>query len=324
MNKVRHIVFVAVCVFIIPLFTSCLLLGAFWDAMSLSDSTGVSSEQNAVSNNRTTSSSSTNNIEASSAQIETFDNGAKMMYSTKKLKTEDFYITNFFIKDIDYSGFNYKIFEMMKNFISEGTAQCEVLDEEHNEIAKSITTKGEFIYCGIHDEERRFIVDTIYDKKIKQFVEYKFILTISKDAYNKYRKVQNKCKSDIESSDKNIDLCNEIIKECSHATIQKSRTIQVPYTVTERYWVAGDIGRRTNSSLGSQPATPGHWETMEYTAYRNEVEYYTVPNPNYNPTAVANAKKNLQGWESVKNAAKVTLAKLTLPFVLEVYQPCAK
>lgn len=60
MNKVRHIVFVAVCIFIIPLFTNCLLLGAFWDAMSLSDSTGVSSEQNAVSNNRTTSSSSTN------------------------------------------------------------------------------------------------------------------------------------------------------------------------------------------------------------------------------------------------------------------------
>lgn len=44
------------CVFIIPLFTSCLFLSAFWDGMSLSDSTGVSSEQNAASNNRTTSS----------------------------------------------------------------------------------------------------------------------------------------------------------------------------------------------------------------------------------------------------------------------------
>lgn len=103
---------------------------------------------------------------------------------------------------------------------------------------------------------------------------------------------------------------------CTFITSVSGRSVTQNGTIDKYY--------RTNSSFGSQAYKPGYWETWEYTAYKNEVEYYTVPNPNYNPTAVANAKKNLQGWESVKNSAKVTLAKLTLPFVLEVYQASTK
>lgn len=195
-----------------------------------------------------------------STKIETFEDGSKMMYSTKMLKKKDFYYTNFFtVESINpkFSGFDIEIFTMMKEKIANGSAKSEIAAE--NEWRKEYVKKGEmidFFSAGEKYPETYLIINTIYNKNSKRFIEYNFSITIFEDVYAKYIEIKdqmysyidkcqqnaNICIENMNSCDANIKKCNDIISTCSNPTIEKSRTISVPYTVTERYWVAGDIG----------------------------------------------------------------------------------
>ena len=252
----------------------------------------------------------------SSTKIESFEDGRKMIYSETKLKSSDFDNSNFFFLDIKKLNINSKIFEMILNNISTGAAKYHICDDEFNENRKSIAKSGEILYYEKIDEKTNIIVYAIYDKQKLRYIEYTFYLTITEEDYNQYGKVLDMMNSYIDNCNQKIDLCNEIIKTCSNPTIQKSRVVSVPYTVTERYWVAGSSGRRTNSSYGSSTGTSGHYETRERTVYRSETEYYSVPNPNYNPSKVTQAKKDLQYWKNEKDKTQKNLISLAFPFIL--------
>lgn len=287
-----------------------------------------------------------------SAKIASFEDD-KMIYSTRKLETKDFYVTNFFVMDSItpvFSGFDLEIFMTMKQKISDGSAKAKVAEADN--FLKEFVKKGEIIDFGSAGEEFKeicLISDVIYDKKDKKYLEYCFILTVYEDVYSKYVNLKNElesyidlceqnsntCTKNMNACDSNIRACNETINACSNPTIQKSRVVSVPYTVTEQYWVAGTTGRRTNSSFGSSEGNPGHYETRSYTAYRNETEYYTVSNPNYSPSAVNKAKNDIRYWQDEKlkwnndkniwDNKKIEtykrLANLPPPFILEPLQP---
>lgn len=288
-----------------------------------------------------------------STKVETFGDDEKIIYSTKMLKINDFYFANFFTVESmtpSFWGFDTQIFMMIKEKIANGSAKGAISAE--GGWRKEYAKKGEmidFFPAGEEYTETYLIIDAIYDKNTKCFIEYNFALTVFEDVYAKYietreqmysyidkcRQNVNSCIENMSSCDANIKKCNDIISTCSNPTIQKSRVVSVPYTVTERYWVPGSTGVRTDSSFGSIEGTPSHSETRQYTAYRNETEYYTVPNPNYNPSAVNKAKSDIQywnkekikwnnekeSWNNKKDKTYTDLGNLPLPFVLEAWSP---
>ncbi len=260
-----------------------------------------------------------------SPKIENNEYG-KSIYSKRKISDRDFATGNFFINEIGNSAFNVKIFNMMKNLISNGTAKYLVADEELNEECKALVKKGEFIDCVPNDTNKnlRLIVYYIFDKKSKHFVLYNFALTINESQYNSYAQSVKtltsliaECNKNIDLCDKNIKTCNEIIEKCSNPTIRKSRVVKVPRTYEITNFVPGKAGN------------PGsHVYTDSITEYVDKIEYYTVPDPNYNPTAVAKAKKDLQSWNNSKNswsdkkyAAEKEKRNLPLPFTLNWWMP---
>ncbi len=255
-----------------------------------------------------------------SATMIEYDDGSKLIYSYGKITERDISGKNLFIKNLGYSDLNLEIFKMMKSAIADGTSKSTSLNDEMDELNKEIAKKGEIIDCFPYENDEYYaeyggrtiiIVDSIYDETSKRFRDYSFILTIYDDLYKSYDEVETKLYSYINTCNQNINACNEIIKNCSNPTIQKSRVVKVPY----QYWVAGSIGHRTNSSFGSTSGSSGHYETE----YIDEIQYYTVPDPNYNPTAVAQAKKDLQYWNNEKDKAYADLMELPLPFILESF-----
>ena len=92
---------------------------------------------------------------------------------------------------------------------------------------------------------------------------------------------------------KSFDKAKWTVENCSSPTIQKSKVVTVPKKIEERHWNPGSAGRRTNSSYGSSEIEEGHWEIYTRTVYVDEVQYYNVANPNYNPNAVREAEKIL-------------------------------
>lgn len=280
---------------------------------------------------------------ASASEIVELDNKTKIKYSPSKLDSGDFYnnsYSSFFtVESVEpvFSGFDGDIFEMMKTSIADGSATKESLSDEYNEALKKelgeslnkTIKKGEAVYFFVPDDSKNeaFISDFIYDKESERFVLYSFWLSIFEDEYKELKELEELSStiySYISECKENIQICNETIQRCSNPTIQKSRVVQIPYTATQQIWHPGTAGRRTNSSFGSTEGTPGYWETREYTAYRNETQYYTVPDPNYDPVAVAEAKEWLQYWTSEKNAAEQARQntinwqnEMPLPFILE-------
>lgn len=260
-----------------------------------------------------------------SSRMETDEYG-KTLYSKKKISSKDLYSGNFFINEIGGSSFNVSIFNMMKNSMSNGTAKWLAVNEERNEMCKALVKKGEIIDCFYSDEDKdlRIIVYYVFDKKSKRFMTYNFVLTVNESQYNSYAESTKALNSLIEECDRNIDLCdkniqkcNEIIEKCSNPTIQKSRVVRVPYT----YEI-------TDVRLGKAGNSGTYTETQTITEYVNKTEYYTVPDPNYNPSAVAKAKKDLQGynntkagWTNKKNAAYEEKRSLPLPFALKCWMP---
>lgn len=280
---------------------------------------------------------------ASASEIVELDNKTKIKYSPSKLDSGDFYNSSyssfFTMESVEpvFSGFDGDIFEMMKSAIADGSATKELLSDENNESLKQDLSeslkkevkKGEVVYFFVpeNSENEAFICDFIYDKEADRFAVYSFGLVIFEDGYKEYKELEelsSNIRSYINECEENIQLCNETIQRCSNPTIQKSRVVQIPYTATQQIWHPGTAGRRTNSSFGSTEGTPGYWETREYTAYRNETQYYTVPDPNYDPVAVAEAKEWLQYWTSEKNTAEQARQntinwqnEMPLPFILE-------
>lgn len=252
----------------------------------------------------------------SSTKIETFEDGAKVMYSKKKIQVVDFNKKNFFITEIKDSNFNSYIFEKMKTMVLTGNAQYKILGEEFNEASKEIGKTGELIYYFDNNQNPRIIFYTFYDEQKEAYIEYTFYLSIFEDAYKQYSDIQETLNTYITHCDNKINSCTEIIRTCSNPTIQKSRVVSVPYTVRERYWVPASIGYRAGGTIGSKEYIPGHYEIREYTAYKNETEYYTVPNPNYNPTKVEQAYKDITYWQAEKEKAQQDFKKIPLPFVL--------
>ncbi len=245
------------------------------------------------------------------------ENNSKFLSSTSKIKEDDFIGQagdNFFMEDINYNCSSLAVFKMMKTVIEQGDAKEELLDNEFQREASQELKKGQLICCTPNEDapNEKSIAYWAYNKKKKAFVGYFFTLVIDDTAYNRYKE-NNSYKV---TCDSNIKECNAIIQKCSNPTIQKSRTVKVPYTVTERILVPGNIGSRT-SHYGSSETTYDHYETRTYTEYRDEIQYYTVPDPNYNPKAVAKAKNDLKYWEAEKNDVSKKLEKL--PFNLFYY-----
>lgn len=278
-----------------------------------------------------------------STEVVELGNGSRIKYSPSKLDSGDFYNSSyssfFTVESVDpaFSGFDGDIFNMMKSAIADGSATKEILSDEINESLKK--DLGEFLQKEVKKGEVVFLVgpensenwvgicNFIYDKEAGRFALYTFGLSIFEDEYKELKELEELSStiySYINECEENIQLCNETIQRCSNPTIQKSRVVEVPYTVTERIWHPGSGGRRTNSSFGSSEMTPGYYETRQYTAYRSETEYYTVPDPNYDPAAVAQAKEWLQYWTGEKESAKQAwqntinwLNEMPLPFILE-------
>lgn len=255
-----------------------------------------------------------------SSQIKTYD-GGRLILTKRKFSSRDFYTGNFFINEIGYSSFNVKIFDMMKNIISNGTLKGLLVDYEINERFYALVKKGKVIDCLDTGENKKLITYYAFDKKLKYFVKYTFALMVNESQYNSYAdsikaltSFIDECNKNIDLCEKNIKSCNEIIEKCSNPTIQKSRIVSVPYTVEIVTPILGKAGN---------PGT--YTKTETYTEYRDEIEYYTVPNPNYNPNAVSKAKKDLQSWNNSKadwinkkNAAREKKANFPLPFALEL------
>lgn len=280
---------------------------------------------------------------ASAPKTVTLDNKTKIKYSASQLDSGDFYdnsFSSFFTMermDPVFSGFDGDIFKIMKSSIVGGTATKEILSDENNESLKKTLgeylnkniKKGEVVYFFVPEDSKNeaFISNFIYDKESERFVLYSFVLTIFENEYKELKELEelsSNIQSAINECEENIQFCNETIQRCSNPTIQKSRVVQIPYTATQQIWHPGTAGRRTNSSFGSTEGTSGYWETIEYTAYRNETQYYTVPDPNYNPAAVAEAKEWLQYWTSEKKSAEQAWQntinwqkEMPLPFKLE-------
>ncbi len=282
-----------------------------------------------------------------STEVVELDNRSSLMYSSSELDSGDFYNSSyssfFTVEGMEpaFSGFDEDIFKMMKSAIADGSATKELLSDKNNEALKQDLSeslkkkvkKGEAVLFSVPENSKNegfidtFVHYYIYDKEAERFALYSFVLGIFEDGYKEYKELEELSSniwSAINMCEENIQLCNETIQRCSNPTIQKSRVVEVPYTVTEQIWHPGSGGRRTNSSFGSSEATPSYTETRTYTAYRNELEYYTVPDPNYDPAAVAEAKEWLQYWTSEKESAEQAWRntinwrnEMPLPFTVE-------
>ena len=283
---------------------------------------------------------------ASAPETLQIDNTTKIKYSASEFDSGDFYndifssyFSFFTMERVEpvFFGFDGDIFKIMKNSIASGSATKEILSEENSESLKQSLSeslnktikRGEIVQFTYPEDSKNeaFISNFIYDKESDRFTSYSFRLVIFEDEYKELKELEelsSNIQSAINECEENIQFCHETIQRCSNPTIQKSRVVQIPYTATQQIWHPGTAGRRTNSSFGSTEGTSGYWETIEYTAYRNETQYYTVPDPNYNPAAVAEAKEWLQYWTSEKKSAEQAWQntinwqkEMPLPFKLE-------
>ena len=241
--------------------------------------------------------------------------GHKIIYSTSKLSEKDFEGSNFFLEDINnpyYVDLNIQLFNKLKSKINIGDAVFDSKSSEYLEKNVIKRKNGEAIVLNIEGVFNNTIRYYVYDKNKKGFVAYIFNYYGDEEEYKAYNEniiYYDKCV-------KGIEWCNWALENCANSTIRKSRTVSVPYTYQERVLVeAGSIGSRTKH-MGSSGMTQDRYETVTRTAYRDEIEYYDAPNPNYNLDNVAKAKKDLPIWEKEKVTTK---EKIKLPFLIYVW-----
>lgn len=225
------------------------------------------------------------------------DNGTKVMLSESQLKKEDFIETDFFVKNIPnayVSDFNEIIFSSIKAYIRDNPDSKIIHPYDENWQKKDYK---EIIGCSsIPDgrDDNFNVFDILYVKYGKtESTDYLFQLKIP-DAYeNNYEDFALYEIGEIDKAKKSFDKAKWTVENCSSPTIQKSKVVTVPKKIEERHWNPGSAGRRTNSSYGSSEIEEGHWEIYTRTVYVDEVQYYNVANPNYNPNAVREAEKIL-------------------------------
>ena len=227
--------------------------------------------------------------------------GYKVMYSSTALKEKDFQGSNFFIRNVEnpyVKDLNVRIFNHIMKAPSE-RPDCGKVDSELKQILKK--TKGELIITTNDFMKDGRVWYAQYDKGKKDFVTWTLYMQIDESAYNAYEaniRYYEKCLQ-------NIDQCYQIINNCSEPTIRKSRTVQVPYTYQERVWNPGNEAVSGPAGAGIQSTGGyGHYETITRTVYRNEIQYYDVANPSYNPSKVNEAERSLTYWEKEKTSTE--------------------
>ncbi len=239
------------------------------------------------------------------------DDGGKLVEKRKPLEDADFQGSNFFIKDTPNEYFidlNGQVLNLIKKDLKNGSFSP-YSDKDYEKYMKELGIKEAISYWP---SDGIIIFYKEFQKKDGKngTMSYGFAFDIDQQAYKEW----NENLAYLKKCDEQIESCNWTIENCSAETLKKSKVVQVPYEVTERRWVPGDLGARTNGSFGSTAITPGHYEYDTYTIYKEETQYYTVANPNYNPAKVAQAKQNLPSWQNSKSA---TLEKMKyLPFTL--------
>ena len=119
------------------------------------------------------------------------------------------------------------------------------------------------------------------------------------------------------------------IKNCAAPTIEKSRVVTVPKQVVKKrppqsHMFMGGAARKGHSiptDLGTGYDNDEYYTTTEYV---KETQYYTEPNPNYNPQAVTNAKKMLpvqkQKLTEVSQAFNTAKGKLSALVPYKIYK----
>ena len=249
----------------------------------------------------------------SSAEFGQLDNGSKTVITTTKLKEIDFNGSNFFITDIPnkyFQDMNIEIFSMLKESLKDGDFSP-YDSKEYEDYVKRGGVKEGILF---NPKDNLIVYNQELQKKNgkKGTMTYYFYFSISEECYKTYTETF----AHLKKCDEQIELCNWNIENCAAPTIRKSKKVSVPYEVTERHWVPGTLGARTNSSFGSSEGTPGHYEIYTRTVYRDEVQYYDVANPNYDPEKVARAKKNLPLWQNDRDATMKKLKTLPPPFAL--------
>ncbi len=251
----------------------------------------------------------------STAVFNQWDDGRKVAETSKTLKEADFQGSNFFIKDTPnnyFTDLNVQIFNLIKKDLKNGSFSP-YPDKDYEKYMKELGIKEAISYWP---SDGIIIFYKEFQKKDGKngTMSYGFAFDIDQQAYKEW----SENLAYIKKCDDQIESCNWTIDNCSAETIEKQKVVQVPYEVTERRWVPGSGGARTNSSFGSTAITPGHYEYDTYTIYKDEVQYYKVANPNYNPAKVAQAKQNLPSWQKGKadTLEKMKYLKKHLPFTL--------
>ena len=228
------------------------------------------------------------------------DNGVKAVFSEAKLKKTDFTGTDFFVKNIPnayISDFNELVFSYIKDNYEKTDDDFFAYGPEYEKppynFKEWILISEDKKNADQYPETKLFDVEYIKANKKGDHVYYfGLVVTDGKsfaDALD-YIKELFDYKSRFS---KEIEDYKWTIENCSSQTIQKSRVVSVPRQVQEKVWNPGSIGHSSNSSFGSSQGDEGHWEVYTKTVYVDEVQYYNVANPNYNPQAVSTARAML-------------------------------
>lgn len=253
----------------------------------------------------------------SHAVFSQLDDGGKVAKTKRTLNEAAFQGSNFFINDTpnkNFTDLNVQIFNLIKKNLKDGCFCPYDNDKEHEKYVKKWGFKEAISYWP-SDGTIIFYKEFQEKDGKKGTMAYGFAFDINQQAYKEW----SENSAYIKKCDDQIESFNWIIDNCSAETIVEQKIVQVPYKVTKKRWVPGDSGIRAGSGTEwtYTEGTPGHYEEYTaYTEYRNEVQYYEVANPNYNPAKVAQAKQNLPSWQNSKTER---LEKMKyLPFSISV------
>ena len=227
------------------------------------------------------------------------DGKYKVINTNSKFKQTDFYLTDFFVKDIKNNyliDFNEIIFDIIKQNAT--NSHPDIFVDTYNDEHPKPTYKEQIVICENEEvsaspETKWYII--WYEKcGEKSSTVYYYDLMIDAKNYGAdfYDALDYLAKKEASISEitKQIEYYEWVLNNCVAPTIERSKTVAVPQEIQERVWNPGGVRLNTvDGSIGE----PGHWEVRTKIVYVKEIQYYTEPNPNYNPQKVAEAKTKL-------------------------------
>lgn len=229
------------------------------------------------------------------------ENGDKQMTSKSEFNKWSFNYDDFFVKDIRNSyipNFNEQIFTYMQgNCDYWANMKFAGYGYEKKPSYKECVTLSKINDGALEGNSSTYKIS--YTKRTKYGLEtYYFKLIVDTDpsrekAFNdqlNYIRELERQKGQLNSE---IEGYEWTIQNCAAPTIEKSRVVTVPKEVTKRRYHEPIIHFGSYEGSGTQVIQEGYWEEYTVTEYVKETQYYTEPNPNYNPQAVSNAKKML-------------------------------